>query len=229
MRHLAGRSLVVVLDNCEHVIGEAATLADTLLGAVPGLRLIATSREPLGIPGEVLVPVGGLAIPAAVELFADRARAVHPGFLADGQAGDVIEDICRRLDGLPLAVELAAAPPRALPLAILAERLGDRFRLLTGGARTALPRHSPPGGGGRAMTRCLKSNAACLHGCRSSREAATSAPPRLSALIDPIPAGEILDVLGRLVDKSLVAASNAGVRPGHPAPDPMGLRPRPAQ
>ena len=140
VRHLAGRSLVVVLDNCEHVIAEAAALADTLAGAVPGLRLIATSREALGIPGEVLVPVGGLAIPAAVELFADRARAVQPGFLADGPAGDVIEDICRRLDGLPLAVELAAARLRALPLATLAERLDDRFRLLTGGARTALPR-----------------------------------------------------------------------------------------
>ena len=85
--HLAGRSLVVVLDNCEHVIGEAAALADTLARAVPGLRLIATSREALGIPGEVLLPVGGLAIPAAVELFADRARAVQPGFVGDGQDG----------------------------------------------------------------------------------------------------------------------------------------------
>ena len=86
VRYLAGRSLVVVLDNCEHVIGEAAALADTLAGAVPGLRLIATSREPLGVPGEVLVPVGGLAPLAAVELFVDRARAVRPGFLA-GRAG----------------------------------------------------------------------------------------------------------------------------------------------
>jgi predicted ATPase len=146
VRHLAGRSLVVVLDNCEHVIAEAAALADTLAGAVPGLRLIATSREALGIPGEVLVPVGGLAIPAAMELFADRARAVQPGFLADGPAGDVIEDICRRLDGLPLAVELAAARLRALPLATVAERLDDRFRLLTGGARTALPRQQTPVG-----------------------------------------------------------------------------------
>ena len=87
VRHLAGRSLVLVLDNCEHVIGEAATLADTLVGAVPGLRLIATSREPLGIPGEVLVPVGGLGPAAAAELFVDRARAVRPGFTADGPAG----------------------------------------------------------------------------------------------------------------------------------------------
>jgi predicted ATPase len=140
VRYLAGRSLVVVLDNCEHVIGEAAALADTLTGAVPGLRLIATSREPLGVPGEVLVPVGGLAPLAAVELFVDRARAVRPGFLPDGPADAVIEDICRRLDGLPLAVELAAARLRALPLATLAERLEDRFRLLSHGARTAMPR-----------------------------------------------------------------------------------------
>jgi DNA-binding SARP family transcriptional activator len=135
VRYLAGRSLIVVLDNCEHVIGEAAALADTLTGAVPGLRLIATSREPLGVPGEVLVPVGGLVPQAAVELFVDRARAVRPGFDPDGLADDVIEDICQRLDGLPLAVELAAARLRALPLATLAERLEDRFRLLSHGAR----------------------------------------------------------------------------------------------
>jgi predicted ATPase len=172
VRHLAGRSLVVVLDNCEHVIAGAAALAGTLAGAVPGLRLIATSREALGIPGEVLVPVGGLAIPAAVELFADRARAVQPGFLADGPAGDVIEDICRRLDGLPLAVELAAARLRALPLATVAERLDDRFRLLTGGCDLAA------------------AEAICAD--------------------DQVPAGEILDVLSRLVDKSLVTGPRAG-------------------
>jgi predicted ATPase/DNA-binding SARP family transcriptional activator len=211
VRHLAGWSLVVVLDNCEHVIGEAATLADTLLGAVPGLRLIATSREPLGIPGEVLVPVGGLATPAAVELFTDRARAVRPGFLADGQAGDVIEDICRRLDGLPLAVELAAARLRALPLAVLAERLGDRFRLLTGGARTALPRQQTL----RAVVdwsydllfederRLFARLAVFTGGCGLAAAEAVCAD-------EQVPAGEILDVLSRLVDKSLVTASSAG-------------------
>jgi predicted ATPase/DNA-binding SARP family transcriptional activator len=210
VRHLAGRSLVVVLDNCEHVIGEAATLADTLAGAVPGLRLIATSREALGIPGEVLVPVGGLAIPAAVELFADRARAVQPGFLADGQAGDVIEDICRRLDGLPLAVELAAARLRALPLATVADRLDDRFRLLTGGARTALPRQQTL----RAVVdwsydllfederRLFARLAVFTGGCDLAAAEAICAD-------DQVPAGEILDVLSRLVDKSLVTAPGA--------------------
>ncbi len=211
VRHLAGRSLVVVLDNCEHVIAEAAALADTLAGAVPGLRLIATSREALSIPGEVLVPVGGLAIPAAVELFGDRARAVQPGFLADGQAGDVIEDICRRLDGLPLAVELAAARLRALPLATLAERLDDRFRLLTGGARTALPRQQTL----RAVVdwsydllfederRLFARLAAFTGGCDLAAAEAICAD-------DQVPAGEILDVLSRLVDKSLVTGPGTG-------------------
>jgi predicted ATPase/DNA-binding SARP family transcriptional activator len=210
VRHLADRSLVVVLDNCEHVIGEAAALADTLLGAVPGLRLIATSREPLGIPGEVLVPVGGLAPPAAAELFADRARAVRPGFLAVGEAADVIEDICRRLDGLPLAVELAAARLRALPLATLAERLGDRFGLLTGGARTALPRQQTL----RAVVdwsynllfederRLFARLAVFTGGCVLAAAEAVCADEHL-------PTGEILDALSRLVDKSLVTASGA--------------------
>ncbi|HEY1921044.1 MAG TPA: BTAD domain-containing putative transcriptional regulator [Streptosporangiaceae bacterium] len=210
IRHLAGRSLVVVLDNCEHVIGEAAALADTLLGAVPGLRLIATSREPLGIPGEVLVPVGGLAPQAAVELFADRARAVRPGFLAAGRAGDTVEDICLRLDGLPLAIELAAARLRALPLAVLAERLDDRFRLLTGGARTALPRQQTL----RAVVdwshdllfederRLFARLAVFTGGCGLTAAEAVCSDGQ-------VPAGEILDVLSRLVDKSLVIASSA--------------------
>ncbi|HEY1618192.1 MAG TPA: BTAD domain-containing putative transcriptional regulator [Streptosporangiaceae bacterium] len=211
VRHLAGQSLVVVLDNCEHVIGEAAALADTLAGAVPGLRLIVTSREALGIPGEVLVPVSGLAIPTAVELFVARAQAVQPGFLADGQAGDVIEDICRRLDGLPLAVELAAARLRALPLATLADRLDDRFRLLTGGARTALPRQQTL----RAVVdwsydllfederRLFARLAVFTGGCDLTAAEAICAD-------DLVPAGEILDVLSRLVDKSLVTGAGSG-------------------
>ena len=214
VRHLAGRSLVLVLDNCEHVIGEAAALADTLLGAVPGLRLIATSREPLGIPGEILVPVGGLAPAAAVELFVDRARAVRPGFDADGPAVCVVEDICRRLDGLPLAVELAAARLRALPLATLADRLDDRFRLLSRGARTALPRQQTL----RAVVdwsydllfsderRLFARLAAFTGGCGLTAAEAVCAD-------EAVPADEILDVLSRLVDKSLVTASSGDGEP----------------
>jgi predicted ATPase len=211
VRYLAGQSLVVIFDNCEHVIDQAAALAETLAGTVPGLRLIATSREPLGVPGEVLVPVGPLGLPAAVELFVDRARAVRPGFTADGHTRPVIDDICRRLDGLPLALELAAARVRSLTLATLAERLGDRFRLLTVGARTALPRQQTL----RAVVdwsydllfederRLFARLSVFVGGCGLDAAEAVCAD-------DQVPAGEVLDVLSRLVDKSLVAAPNAG-------------------
>ena len=211
VRFLAGRSLLVVFDNCEHVIDQVAALAETLAGAVPGLRLIATSREPLGVPGEVLVSVGPLALPAAVELFVDRARAVRPGFTADGHTRPVIDDICRRLDGLPLAVELAAARLRSLTLATLAERLDDRFRLLTVGARTALPRQQTL----RAVVdwsydllfederRLFARLSVFVGGCGLDAAEAVCAD-------DQVPAGEVLDVLSRLVDKSLVAAPNTG-------------------
>ena len=205
LRHLAGRSLVVVLDNCEHLGDPAAALAETLVGGVPGLRLIATSREPLGVPGEVLVPVAGLVESAAAELFVDRARAVQPGFSTEGNAGEVVSDVCRRLDGLPLAVELAAARLRALPLATLAERLDDRFRLLTGGARTTLPRQQTL----RAVVdwsydllfederRLFARLSVFAGGCELSAVEAVCAD-------DQVPEREILDILSRLVDKSLV-------------------------
>ncbi|HEX3833067.1 MAG TPA: BTAD domain-containing putative transcriptional regulator [Solirubrobacteraceae bacterium] len=210
-RHLAGRSLVVVLDNCEHVIDQAAVLGEALVGAVNGVRVIATSREPLGVSGEVLVDVGGLAQPAAVELFVDRARAVRPGFAADDHTRPVIEDICRRLDGLPLAVELAAARLRALTLATVAERLEDRFRLLTGGARTALPRQQTL----RAVVdwsydllfdderRLFARLAVFAGGCELTSAEAVCAD-------DDVPREEILDLLSRLVDKSLLTATDNG-------------------
>jgi predicted ATPase len=211
VRFLAGRSLLVVLDNCEHVIGQAAALAETLAGTVPGLRLIATSREPLGVPGEVLVSVGPLGLSAAVELFVDRARAVRPGFTADGRTRPVIDEICGRLDGLPLAVELAAARLRSLTLATLAERLDDRFRLLTVGARTALPRQQTL----RAVVdwsydllfederRLFARLSVFVGGCGLDAAEAVCAD-------DQVPAGEVLDVLSRLVDKSLVGRPDAG-------------------
>jgi predicted ATPase/DNA-binding SARP family transcriptional activator len=205
VQHLLGRSLIIILDNCEHVIERAAALADTLVGAVPELRLIVTSREPLGVPGEVLVPVAGLPEPAAVELFVDRARAVQPGFSLEGQARDIVSDVCLRLDGLPLAIELAAARLRALPLTTLAERLDDRFRLLTGGARTRLPRQQTL----RAVVdwsydllfedeRLLFSRLSVFAGgCELAAVEAICTDER-------VPQNEILDILSRLVDKSLV-------------------------
>ncbi|WP_084961272.1 BTAD domain-containing putative transcriptional regulator [Thermoactinospora rubra] len=148
---LAERKLLLVLDNCEHVIGAAAELADLLLAACPGLRVLATSREALGITGEAIHPVAPLRLPPpgapdpldfpAVRLFADRAAAVVPGFAVDAATAPLVTQVCRALDGLPLAIELAAARLRTLSLAELAARLDDRFRLLSRGSRTALPRH----------------------------------------------------------------------------------------
>ena len=138
---LADARALLVLDNCEHLIDACAHLADALLAHSPRLRIVATSREPLGITGESLFVVPPLAEDPAVRLFADRATAVSPDFTLDGETRPLVTDIVRRLDGLPLAIELAAARLRTLPLAEVSVRLADRFRLLTGGSRTALPRH----------------------------------------------------------------------------------------
>jgi predicted ATPase len=147
---VAGREMLLILDNCEHLIAAAARVADEMLRAAPGLRLLTTSREPLGIPGEQVWPVEPLALPPAgaeaevaagfpaVRLLLDRAG---PAFVLDAATARPVVRICRALDGMPLALELAAARLRTLPVDVLADRLADRFRLLTGGSRTALPRH----------------------------------------------------------------------------------------
>ncbi|GIG91208.1 AfsR/SARP family transcriptional regulator [Plantactinospora endophytica] len=150
---LAEHRLLLLLDNCEHVLDVAAGLAHRLLTECPGLRVLATSREPLGITGEALCPVPPLAAPPpeaevgaiadypAVRLFTDRAGAVAPDFTLDAANAATVSRICRTLDGLPLAIELAAARIRALPVAELAARLDDRFAVLSRGSRTAVPRH----------------------------------------------------------------------------------------
>ncbi|HVW81905.1 MAG TPA: BTAD domain-containing putative transcriptional regulator [Mycobacteriales bacterium] len=150
---LSGRHVLLVLDNCEHLVEAAAQLADRLLAECPDLRVVATSREPLAIFGEALVAVPPLDQPAAdadpaealryaaVQLFADRARDVRSDFAVDETTVGSVVEIVRRLDGLPLAIELAAARLRALPVDEIARRLSDRFKLLTGGSRTAMPRH----------------------------------------------------------------------------------------
>jgi predicted ATPase/DNA-binding SARP family transcriptional activator len=135
---LAGRDALLVVDNCEHVIEEAARVLGGILAACPEVKVLATSREALGITGETLSPVTALGTDAATRLFLDRAQAVKPGFTADH---GLIAEVCRRLDGIALAVELAAARVRSLPLAEIAARLDDRFRLLSKGSRTAAPRH----------------------------------------------------------------------------------------
>ncbi|MFJ2189362.1 ATP-binding protein [Kitasatospora sp. NPDC087861] len=151
---LSGRRLLLVLDGCEHLVEACAELADALLRALPGLRVLATSRAVLRATGEHLFtlaplpagplpdrPVGPDALPDAVRLFADRARAVLPSFAVTEANAEAVSLLCRRLDGIPLAVELAAGRLRALSVEQITARLDDRFRLLTGGSRTALPRH----------------------------------------------------------------------------------------
>ncbi|MFD6156453.1 BTAD domain-containing putative transcriptional regulator [Nocardia sp. NPDC060256] len=150
---LGGRESLLVLDNCEHLIDAVAQLVSALLARCAELRVLATSREPLAIDGEALVPLGPLALPepganveqargtASVRLFAERAAAVRPGFDVDEQNLDEVLRIVRALDGMPLALELAAARLRTLSLTDLTAGLADRFRLLTAGSRAALPRH----------------------------------------------------------------------------------------
>ncbi|HEX4616247.1 MAG TPA: winged helix-turn-helix domain-containing protein, partial [Stellaceae bacterium] len=151
---LSGQELLLVLDNCEHVIDAAAKMAEALLRTNQAVHVIATSREPLKAEGEWINPVPPLSVPAgdaededdllrygAVRLFVERARAAAPHFAPDRRLAAVIAAICRRLDGIPLAIELAAARVAALGIEEVAARLDDRFQLLTGGRRTALPRH----------------------------------------------------------------------------------------
>lgn len=144
---LANRRLLLLLDNCEHVVDACAKLADRLLRSCPGVHILATSREPLGIDGELVYRVPSLLVDGAsadsdaVQLFAERAKTHSPSFALDETSLPVVASICRHLDGIPLALELAAARLRSLTLSDIESRLSDRFRLLTGGSRTALPRH----------------------------------------------------------------------------------------
>jgi predicted ATPase/class 3 adenylate cyclase len=147
------RELVLVLDNCEHIVEAVGRLAAGLLRDCPGVRILATSREALGIAGEQLWPLSALELPArtsdvdtiltseAVQLFAERAQAVLPGFVLDASNAEAIAEICRRLDGIPLAVELAAARVTIMSPTDIAARLDQRFQLLTGGRRSAAERH----------------------------------------------------------------------------------------
>lgn len=201
----AGPALVV-WDNCEHVLDEAANLVDELLGRCPQLRVLATSREPLGMFGEALCPVAPFAVPdpgaptfdnPAVRLFADRAAAVCPGFaVTAGNVGEVT-GICRKVDGLPLAIELAAARLRAMSLKQLCERLDDRFQVLTEGSRVGLARH-----------RTLRAVVAWSWDLLDDAERACAARLAVFPASFPSAAAEHLGVpwqtLAGLVDKSLI-------------------------
>lgn len=139
IEYLRAREMLLVIDNCEHVLEDAALLLDRIAGHCPGVTILATSREALGIAGERLVPVEPLSVDDATVLFADRAKATRSDFDLESEPVGAVAEICRRLDGLPLAIELAAARMRAMSSLDVARRL-DRQRLLTGGARGAHPR-----------------------------------------------------------------------------------------
>ncbi|MGX1913443.1 AfsR/SARP family transcriptional regulator [Streptomyces phaeochromogenes] len=207
--HCAKRRMLIVLDNCEHVVDAAARLVEQLLERCPGLTVLATSREPLGVPGELLRPVEPLPEPYALKLLADRGAAARPGFRvdADAETAAAAAEICRRLDGLPLAIELAAARLRMLTPRQIADRLDNRFRLLTSGSRTVLPRQQTL----RAVVDwswdlldederdVLRRLSVFAGGCDLAAAEAVCGPAAL-------------ELLGSLVDKSLVVA----------APSPLG-------
>lgn len=211
--HLANRSPVVVLDNCEHVLEGAATFVADLLATAPYVRVLATSREPLNVAGEVQLPLPPLALEDAVRLFEDRAAAVNPSYSTSAGDAHVVAEVCERLDGLPLAIELAAARAKVLPVADIAARLDNRFNLLTTGSRTAMPRHQTL----RALVewsydllfddqRALFEHLSVFVG-GIPLDAAESIAEQLG--LDP---SETIDLIGALVDKSLL------VRELHPGP-----------
>ncbi|MFJ8832969.1 BTAD domain-containing putative transcriptional regulator [Micromonospora aurantiaca] len=214
------RAMLLILDNCEHVVEQAAALAHRLLGECRRLRILATSREPLGITGEVLWPVAPLGLPdgdataaevessPAVRLLRDRAAAVRRDLAFDARTATTMARVCRALDGMPLAIELAAARLRTMSVDQLATRLDDRFRLLTGGSRTALPRHRTL----RAMVDwswelLTDAERAVLRRLSVfSGGASLDAAERVCAggAVEP---GDVLDLLTTLTEKSLLVAA----------------------
>ncbi|WP_433856069.1 ATP-binding protein [Streptomyces kronopolitis] len=220
--HVADQRLLLVLDNCEHVLDACAELVATLLRAAPDVQVLTTSRQTLGVGGECVFPVPPLALSGdgefperseAVALFADRAAAVRPDFALTARKAAVVEEICRRLDGVPLAIELAAAQLRALSPEEILGRLDDRFKMLTAGSRAALPRQ-----------RTLRAAIDWSHDLCTSQERLLWS--RLSVFsgsfdldaVDAICTGagleqdQVLGVLVGLVDKSVLACEERGAR-----------------
>ncbi|MDT9697511.1 BTAD domain-containing putative transcriptional regulator [Streptomyces sp. P17] len=202
VEYCAPRSHLLILDNCEHVIEAAAHLVEMLLTRCPGLTILATSREPLGVPGESVRPVEPLLPDQAHRLFAERASAARPDadtVLADKEA---VAEICRRLDGLPLAIELAAARLRLLTPRQLADRLDDRFRLLTSGSRTALPRQ-------QTLRAVVDWSWELLDERERTvlREVSVFAGGWDLAAAEAVCTGPAAELMGALVDKSLVVAA----------------------
>jgi predicted ATPase len=220
---LASQDVLIVLDNCEHLIGACAKTADAFLRRCPKVRLLATSREPLGIGGETIYRVPPLSLPGpgdtgsavessdAVALFIERAKERDVGLSVDGQTGPLVVSICARLDGLPLAIELAAARLRSLSLADLADRLDQRFRLLTGGSRTTRGRQ-------QTLRATIDWSYSLLNGAEQALLRRLSVFPDSFDLnaaeavcgFGDIDAFDVTGLLGSLTDKSLVVAEPTG-------------------
>jgi predicted ATPase/class 3 adenylate cyclase/DNA-binding CsgD family transcriptional regulator len=213
-RFVADRQMLVVLDNCEHLLDASATLMLALLEAGPKLSLLATSREPIGVAGELSWRVPSLPLAdKAIELFVDRACRARPDFVVTDDNAATVTEICRRLDGVPLAIELAAARVRALSLTEILDSLHDRFRLLTGGARTAVRRQQT-----------LRASVDWSHALLTEPERVLFR--RLAAFMGgfdldgaqsvcgggDVERYQVLDQLALLVDKSLVVADESGSR-----------------
>src|SRR5262249_18968471 len=224
---LARKTLPLVLDNCEHLVSACATLAATLLRTCPNLRLLATSREPLRTAGETTYRLSSLLLPShapaspqqlahydALLLFVERAREVMPGFSATDANVGAIAQVCACLDGIPLAIELAAARVRALSVAQIVERLADRFRLLTGGDRAGPLRQ-------QTLRATLDWSYDLLSDAQQTlfrRLAVFAGGWTLDAaeavgVGDGIAAAEVLDLLTALVDQSLVVVEQVEREP----------------
>ncbi|MBP1821048.1 putative ATPase/class 3 adenylate cyclase/DNA-binding CsgD family transcriptional regulator [Mycobacterium sp. OAE908] len=211
LRYVRDRHMLIVLDNCEHLLEAVAALASEMLAACTRVTVMATSREPLLVPGEVNWGVPSLSVAdEAIELFSDRARRARPEFTVNPEITGTVMEICRRLDGMPLAIELAAARVRALSLDEILASLHDRFRLLTGGSRTAVRRQQT-----------LRASVDWSHALLSQPERTLFR--RISVFMGgfdldaaeavseaDIERFQVLDQLSLLVDKSLVIAESAG-------------------
>ncbi|MGW3332283.1 AfsR/SARP family transcriptional regulator [Streptomyces rubiginosohelvolus] len=213
---LRDRRTLLVLDNCEHVVDAAARLAELLLRTAPGLRILATGQEPLGLAGEAVFLVDPLSPAEAARLFVERAGASAPGFPRDpdGPEREAVAEICCRLDGIPLALELAATRVRALGVRELAERLSDRFRVLTTGQRGAPARQQTL----RAMIDWSwelldEPERVVLRRLAVHRDGCDLAAAEAVCAGDGVAREDVLDLVGRLVDRSLVVVANGADGP----------------
>jgi predicted ATPase len=227
VKNLRELKTLLILDNCEHVVAACAELVERLLRSSRSARILATSREPLRVAGEAVYPVPALAVPApeqkvaadalygyeAVRLFSERAAAVTPSFKLSREIADAVIEICRQLDGIPLAIELAAARTRALSAQNIAARLGDRFRLLTTGDRTALPRQQTL----RALIDwsydyLSESERALFRRLAVFAGGWTLEAAEAVCADDRVRKDDVLDLLSALIEKSLVSVDADGTR-----------------